>query len=47
VTIGRHVVDLADAYFFVVPAKHRGRRNIALIGAWLAAEARKSVQRAR
>lgn len=47
VTIGQRSVDLADGYFFVVPAKHRGRRNIALVGAWLAAEAQKSAARTR
>jgi DNA-binding transcriptional LysR family regulator len=39
VTIDPRPVPLASGYFYVVPERNRSRRNVTLIGSWLAAEA--------
>ena len=36
------VVSLPEGYFFVVPERNQGRKNVRLLGAWLASEASRS-----
>jgi len=35
------MVPLPEGYFFVVPERNKGRRNVKLLGSWLGAEARR------
>jgi hypothetical protein len=37
-----NAVSLPEGYFFVVPERNRCRRNVSLLGGWLASEAAKS-----
>jgi DNA-binding transcriptional LysR family regulator len=41
-TIEARPIPLTPGYFYVVPARNRSRRNINLLGSWLAAEAQKT-----
>jgi LysR family glycine cleavage system transcriptional activator len=40
-----NAVPLPEGYFFVVPERNKGRRNINLLATWLAAEARRPPMR--
>jgi DNA-binding transcriptional LysR family regulator len=42
VAVPGHVVPLPEGYFFVMPERSRNRRNVNLLGSWLAAEAAKT-----